>query len=397
MRLGFFLDEWRDGGIPAFLERLERFLTGEGHEVIFFLANPYSKREPVLRGLYLELKKRLGDRCVSLDLDSFPRKWQVAHLSRIIRARGIDGLLLNQFTNYIHLLGAIASEVPLVSVAHADIDYYYMEFLRTMEFTRAQVAVSQRIHQKMVMLAPPSQAGRIHYIANGVEESGDFEETPEGPLRVVYCARLDPVQKRCQDLAPLWKAYRQRGGQGELTIVGMGRNENFLKTALREERQTGRVVLRGQIPHEEVLAEMARSDVLLNISNFEGLPQVVLEGASLGLYPLLSDIESGHREIVETLGAGTLCHVGDVDAYATELVRLEADLPGLRRQRVAIRKKARQGYALATCGRRYLEVMEEARQVPPPRLSSVRHRPTLWEWVVRYGRLAKYRRHFKQR
>ena len=194
-------------------------------------------------------------------------------------------------------------------------------FLLTMNFTRAHIAVSERIREKTHLLTAPEYADHIHHIPYGIEESADlFRAELDGPFRIIYCARLDFIQKRCQDLIPIWKSFLHQGGSGELVILGVGRGEQLLQAAFTGELQSGQVRMYRQVSSRRVLEEMASSDVLLNLSNYEGLPQVVLEGASLGLYPLLSDIESGHREIIRQLRCGTLCHVGDVTAFTREPV-----------------------------------------------------------------------------
>jgi glycosyltransferase involved in cell wall biosynthesis len=395
MRIGIFLNEWRDGGVPVFLDRLEQFLTNEGHEVFLFLAHPYPKREKIPKDLYVQLKKRLGNRCVSLDINSFPATWRAAYFQKAILARGIACLLINQFDNYIGLLETIAAQIPLISVAHTDSDHYYLEFLRSMEMTQAHIAVSKRILEKTLLLTAPEKTGRIKYIPYGIEDSNDrFHALPKGPLRAVYSARLDPVQKRCQDLVPVWKGFLRQGGKGELTILGTGKNAAFIQSSFHEEIATGKVRMLGQVSTMEALDEMAKSDVVLNFSNFEGLPQVVLEGASLGLYPVLSDIESGHREIIETLGVGTICHIGDINGFARELIRLEKELITIRQQREYIRNVTLHHYPLRRCYSQYLEVMQSVGlESPIPLKIKMPARP-LREWIRRACLWVKYRRHF---
>lgn len=395
MRIGFFLDEWRDGGVPVFLERLERFLTAEGHQVFLFLAQPHPKRDPTSRELYDRMKTRLGGRCVSLDLISLPRAWRAAHFQQALFSRGIECLLVNHFYHHTDLLSTFAADIPLVSTAHNDADCYYHEYLRSMGLTRAHVAVSRRIWEKTLQLTRPEAASRIRHIPYGVDESADrFQAMPQGPLRVIYSARLDVVQKRCDDLVPVWKEYLKGGGIGELIILGTGRHEAQLRQGFREELEKGSVIMRGQLSTAEALDQMAHADVLLNLSNFEGLPQVALEGATLGLYPLLSDIESGHHEIVEHLGAGTLCHVGDVDGFARELRQLEKNLVPLRQQRQHLRDLALSHYSFKVCGKKYCDLLREvALKTPVTRQADVPMR-SVGQWIERARRWTQYRRHF---
>ena len=394
-RVGIFIDEWRDGGVPVFLERLERTLSEAGHEVFLFLAHPYPKRDEISRQLYLRLKSRLGGRCVSLNYKSHPPAWRKSHLRNVILSYGVSCLLINHFYTYADDLLSLSSDLALISVAHTDLDYYYAEYLRAMDYTRAHIVVSQRIQEKTLLLTAPGDAHRIHYIPYGIEESSRlFQPEREGSFRVVYCARLDFAQKRCQDLVPIWKQFVTLGGKGELIILGTGRGADFLRTEFAEEISRGEVQMHSQVSTERVLEEMARSDVLLNISNYEGLPQVVLEGASLGLFPLLSDIESGHREIVARLGFGNLCHVGDNAAFAQELLRLYTKLPATRRHRGTIREAALQHYSLKKACRLYGELIDQISSTASPPFKVVPQRKELADRVRRFFLWIKYRRHF---
>jgi len=394
MRIGLFLDQWRDGGVPVFLERLERQLTDRGHQVYLILADPFPKREKLARDLYENIKSRLKDRCVSLNLNSYPKEWQKSHFRNAILSLELDCLLINQFYNHLSLFRQISPEIPLVSILHTDSDYYYYEFLQMMGYCSAYIAVSREIERKCLAFSAPSDAGKVHYIPYGIVSEANFEPEPKGAMQIIYSARMDHLQKRCQDLIPIWNAYCRGGGTGTLTILGAGRAEKLLVEGLREPIGAGRIVMRGHLPVKEALAVMAKGDVLLNISNFEGLPQVVLEGISLGLFPLLSDIPSGHREIVEGLQRGTLCHLGDHATFASELLKLERNLSLIRSQRESNRSDTLKRYSLVDCCEKYLKVFQQVSATPRPKPVLGPYKSSLKERLQYAGLRIKYQRHF---
>jgi len=394
MRIGLFLDQWREGGVPVFLDRLERQLTDDGHTVFLILADPFAKREALAKELYLAIKSRLKERCISLDLNSYPKEWKKSHFRHAILSLDLDCLLINQFYNHLSFLKNISSEVPLVPILHTDLDYYYHEFLQMMGSCSAYIAVSKEIERKCLAFSGPDEAHKIHYIPYGIVSETNFDPEPKGAMQIMYSARLDPLQKRCQDLIPIWNGYCQRGGTGMLTILGSGRAEKLLAEGLRESIATGRVLMKGHLPSKDALAVMAKGDVLLNISNFEGLPQVVLEGTSLGLFPLLSDIPSGHREIVETLKRGTLCHLGDHTAFVNELLKLESNLSLIRSQRAINRSDTLKQYSLPDCCKKYLNAFQQASAVPRKKPVLSPYKSSFKERIQRAVLLIKYKRHF---
>ena len=84
----------------------------------------------------------------------------------------------------------------------------------------------------------------------------------------------------------------------------------------------------GRLDEEQVIAALHEADVVVNVSEMEGLPNAVLEAMSCGLPTVLSDI-GPHRELIGGNQAGLLCDGSDPHNIAEALRRLR-DLPELR-------------------------------------------------------------------
>jgi len=70
---------------------------------------------------------------------------------------------------------------------------------------------------------------------------------------------------------------------------------------------------------------MARSDVFLFSSNYEGFPNVLVEALSCGLPVVSTDCRSGPREILENGKYGVLTKVGSVESMTRSMDRLYLD------------------------------------------------------------------------
>jgi glycosyltransferase involved in cell wall biosynthesis len=368
VHVGFYLDEWRNGGIAGLNERIARQLVKQGDRATIFLARPYAKRSESDREGYLRYKRAVADACVSLDLAAYPPRWREAHFVESVLKRGVECLFVSLFRPQAVALEMLARHIPVIGISHNDHSYFYDEYMATQSFLTAQVAPSRRIYDRCRQLAGPERRDSVRRIINGVEIPTTADVPPSGPLKVIYCSRLEQVQKRSLDLPAIWKSFLARGGTGTLSVIGCGQVQKTLRDTLAAEHSAGSVRFFGHLEEEAVFQEMATGDVILNLANFEAFPQSVTEGTARGLWPLLSDIESGHPEIVELLGYGTLCPVGDNVAFADELLRLASDLPGLRKKRSILRAQAERFFSLARCAEAYhdlaLEMIGEKKKGP---------------------------------
>jgi glycosyltransferase involved in cell wall biosynthesis len=381
MTLGIFIDTWVDGGSRLFPRRLETELTRLGYTVYLILGDNYPWHDRKAREGYERLKTELGERCFSLEREVIhSKKWVKHRLKQFVINHQISCLLINDYKNFMEEMKFIAEFIPMVSIAHSDhSDYYHSEFLVLEPSISATVSPSRHIHSQLQMLTPPRRHAKLHRIPYGVKKTDCFQEMNSGPMKVIVCSRIDFYQKRLQDLPGIWKNYLALGGSGHLTIVGSGDALNYIHKELAHETATKRVNILGQVNAEEVQNILAAGDVFLSTSNYEGLPQTVLEAVCNGLYPLLTKINSGHQEIIDDLGAGRSYPVGDTEGCARELLALEQELKAIRNQRRQIREKALSLYSLDQVVSSYASLLQEISHKNETEGQMPDYRPTLKE------------------
>jgi hypothetical protein len=93
------------------------------------------------------------------------------------------------------------------------------------------------------------------------------------------------------------------------------------------------------------------------LSDFEGLPLSLLEAMGAGIVPIISDLESGIRELV-TNECGVRVAVGDVTGAATAIEELVRAPDRLKALGVAASARARASYGADRMAEHYLGLID---------------------------------------
>jgi glycosyltransferase involved in cell wall biosynthesis len=160
----------------------------------------------------------------------------------------------------------------------------------------------------------------------------------DGPLRALYVGSL--TQRK--GLSYLFAAAERLRGAITLTVVGQAPTPApVLERALARHRWLP------TLPHAGVLEEMARHDVLVFPTLFEGFGLVLLEALSRGL-PVITTPHSGSGDILTEGRDGFVVPIRDIDALVDRLSLLARD-----RERLAEMGRAALATAAAHSWERY--------------------------------------------
>lgn len=156
-----------------------------------------------------------------------------------------------------------------------------------------------------------------------------------------------------------------------LIILGAGREEERLRDLVRALHLEDAVSFPGYM--DNPYAWLAKADVFVSVSLWEGLPNTVIEALACGLPVIASDCDSGPREILApdtdyrkriTQGSepalyGVLTAVNDEAALAEALKKLLSDAP-LRAQYAAAAVKRSHDFEDASLIPQYEQVLDPA-------------------------------------
>jgi glycosyltransferase involved in cell wall biosynthesis len=77
----------------------------------------------------------------------------------------------------------------------------------------------------------------------------------------------------------------------------------------------------GKLPYEQIPNLLMKNDVFLLVSDYEGLPLSLVEAMGCGLIPVVSDLPSGIRELVDDT-TGKRVDPGNIAGYADAIAWL---------------------------------------------------------------------------
>lgn len=219
-------------------------------------------------------------------------------------------------------VGAVQSDAP-------DIYDYVANFHFCLD---SVAAVSRMIHDRLAARKELSNVP-IHYLPYGVPMPAAgirVRHEPGAPLRILYLGRLDHEQKRVRLFPQILKELSASGLPFSWTVAGTGPEEVFLRENLRTSRPDQSVVFRGHVPYTEIAGLLREHDVFLLASDYEGLPLSLLEAMGYGLVPVVSDLPSGIREVVDE-STGFRVPPQDIPGFARAIIWLHGHRAELQR------------------------------------------------------------------
>ncbi len=160
---------------------------------------------------------------------------------------------------------------------------------------------------------------------------------------------------RQKDFSTLIRAFARlrRERPCRLIVLGEGRDRAKLESLVKQLGVAADVSLPGFAPNP--YSYMARCDLFVLSSAWEGSPNTLTEALALGVPVVATDCPSGPREILQDGRYGKLVPVGDVAALTQAMRATLDDPPPPARLKEAVRE-----YTVEASTRNYLSVMMPA-------------------------------------
>ena len=173
----------------------------------------------------------------------------------------------------------------------------------------------------------------IHYGAPPANSVALAARKRAPKLRLLYVGHLN----QRKGISYLFDAMQRLQGAATLTLIGPKPDVECvaLSAALKHHNWLG------TMPHERVLEIMARHDVFVFPTLFEGLALVVLEAMAQGL-PVITTPNSGAAAVIHDGRDGFIVPIRDADAIVARVLELARDGDRLAVMSAAALKKAEQ-------------------------------------------------------
>ena len=350
------------GGIATWAGIVRRLSRGGQHSYLFLdVSGVRAGGRPLVIAKALSsallLARLVKHLCVS--------RPDVVHINCCLSAAGLWRFLLTAKL-------AAAWRVPVVAHYHGSLpdafDRLPAHSTYALKWLAGSADANIGITQASVSVLHALCAGRkAYYLPNFIEDTwldspapsreGVVEGASGGKLRAIYVGRLS----RDKGTLDLLRAARDLPS---VEFILVGEITDGVRGALKAAPPN--VEVTGEIPREEVMAQLRRSDLLVFPSHREGFPNSVLEAMAAGLPAVCTRVGS-IEEMIEEGKGGLLAPPSDVPALVGGIRRLAADWRLLREMGEFNRNVCDSRYRYSTVIRELFKVYELIAPAPPGR------------------------------
>jgi glycosyltransferase involved in cell wall biosynthesis len=273
-----------------------------------------------------------------------------------------EGVLIANDLLELAFASAFDCHRAVIQILHGDDAYYYDLAARHENVIDAFVVYGATMERKLKERLPHRSAD-IHFLPYGLPDPPRRRSPAPGPLRLLFAGRFEHGQKGVLDLPLIDRALVERGVDVSWTMVGAGPDEEELREAWRSPR----VRFMGRKTTPELMEIEADHDVFVLPTRYEGVPVALLEAMSVGLAPVVSNIESGVSEILSDGRTALLPAVGDIDAFADAIAALDGNRSLVESIGAAARRYVADHHDVRACTDAYQALFARFRELQRPR------------------------------
>ena len=309
-------------GVNVFSVNLVRGLLERGISASILITDPHRKEE-----IPMEIPERIPiDQLPVPKEASWQQRWQI--LIKYLEDRTPCIYVPNYDWKYSSISPKLSNKVGVVGIVHSDDERHYEHANRLGDYWNAIVAVSQFTAQKTIDLKP-HLSQKVVPIPIGVSipeclpSKPMQKESDSSPINLIYAGKIKQVQKRVFDLPKIFEALQARKVPFKVKILGDGPAQKELISLCDKFLKEGIVEFTGLLSNQLTHQHLEESEVILLTSEYEGLPNVIVEAMGRGCIPIVTDIKSGISELVKDGYNGYLVPIGDIQEFANRIAFLQ--------------------------------------------------------------------------
>ena len=160
-------------------------------------------------------------------------------------------------------------------------------------------------------------SSKYSVIENPIRLVKDVPYFEQPTKRILAAGRLNH-QKRFDLLIDAFAIFSDRHKDYTLEIYGEGSQKDFLNNLIKEKKLDDKVFIKSPIP--SVTINKSDSTMFVLCSDYEGIPNIVLEAMSCGIPCIVTDCDPGGGRLVTNNGeCGILVATNDVNALANAM------------------------------------------------------------------------------
>jgi glycosyltransferase involved in cell wall biosynthesis len=177
------------------------------------------------------------------------------------------------------------------------------------------------------------------------------------PLRILYCGRIVEEQKRISLLPLILKDLDKACLNYKMTMAGQGVDLKKMADLLQPWVRQKKVYIVGGLDQKAVSQTMAKNDIFLLFSNYEGLPLALLEGMAHGLVPVVSDLGQDFRDLILGTG-GRLVNPKVIKDYAKAILEVAKRPNSFFKNSILCQRKCRNDYSIEAMTNRWISFLK---------------------------------------
>ena len=330
MKILFVSGNLSDGGAQRVMAVVTSQLAKMGHEVNLLLFARNKKEYPVDPAMKITA---LGENFQEYsELSTWQRTLAIRKYVKALKPDAAVGFLEGGYGLFLATLGM---KFPKVASARIDPKFLLQKrggraMLDRLWFRCADAVVVQTSRQA----EHAQNAGwkNMTVIANPVSDDTLVLEPHnyDRPCRRIVMAGRLAEQKNYPMALKAMQKVLEKYPDAKLDIFGKGNQEESLKTLIQEMGLECSVRLMGWT--QDTLGEFANSDAYVMTSNFEGMPNALMEAMAAGLPCISTDCDTGPEDLITDEKNGYLVPVGDANALAERLIQIMDMTPAQRRE-----------------------------------------------------------------
>jgi glycosyltransferase involved in cell wall biosynthesis len=265
--------------------------------------------------------------------------------------------------------------IPTVGLLHSDDKFYQAvidEFVkdhRAFQLT-AVVSCSKYLHNKLERLNLKNI--RKEFIPYGVPAKNAPVAIFSGKgLKLIYVGRLIEEQKRISEVTRAFCLAAQQIDNVEGVLYGEGETGRVI-SMIKKYKCENKVRYGGLVKNTEIYQKLSEGQIFVLLSDYEGLPQALLEAMACGLIPVCYQMESGIPELVVTDETGIIVKDRHAD-FIKPIKELRNNLPLCQKISKNAREKIAHEYSSGSCSGKWIQLLNELisvntskKQIPVP-------------------------------
>jgi glycosyltransferase involved in cell wall biosynthesis len=261
----------------------------------------------------------------------------------LLADRDIDAVVFNDWV-FAELVEPLSVRFPVCMVcnSHQPGGIYYSLAARYSKHLRAIIGVSETITATLRAHLAPEDQRLVHLIRNGIEIPAQWKPShslPDEPIRLIYLGRMEQEYKRVLDLLDLAADLDRLSVRAKILLVGDGPDRGILEERIAASpRENVTFESFGHLGHAAALELLDTCDILLLMSDTEGLPLCLLEAAARGVVPVVTRLPNGIEDYFSEGVSAFLFQPGDTPTAARLIANLNRDRALLARAAAAARK-----------------------------------------------------------